>query len=113
MPVTTPFAEDDEHASYDTDAATRFLRVLQWSADRFEEFAGWYCGKTVRCTLFWHSFDLAVSRFSGRRATGIPGIDPVTAEAYSHEVISFGFWAGDNARRSPPTTRTPRRSPPH
>jgi hypothetical protein len=95
VPVTTPFAEDVEHASYDAAAATRFLRILQWSADRFEEFAGWYCGKTSPVQLFWHSFDLAVSRFSGRRAPAVPGADPVTAEAYSHEVISFGFWAGD------------------
>ena len=99
VPVTTPFAEDEEHASYDAAAATRFLRVLQWSADVFEEFAGWYSGKTSPVQLFWHSFDLAVSRFSGRRAPAVPDADPVTAEAYSHEVISFGFWPGD--RRTP------------
>ena len=99
MPLTTPFAEDVEHASYDARAATRFLRVLQWSADRLEEFAGWYCGKASPVQVFWHSLDLAHSRFSGRRAPAIPGADPVTAEAYSHEVISFGFWAGD--RRTP------------
>jgi hypothetical protein len=93
--MTTPFAEDSEHASYDRAAVTRFLRILQWSADGFEEFAGWYCGKTSPVQLFWHSFDLAVSRFSGRPAPPIPDADPVTAEAYSHEVISFGFWAGD------------------
>src|SRR5438046_5353699 len=61
----------------------------------FEEFAGWDCGKPSPVHLFWHSFDLAVTRFSGRRAPALPGADPVTREAYSHEVISFGFWAGD------------------
>ena len=95
VPMTTPFPEDREHASYDPDAAGRFLRVVQWSADVFEEFAGWYSGKTSPVHVFWHSLDLAVSRFSGRRVPVAAGADTVTAEAYSHEVISFGFWAGD------------------
>lgn len=95
VPTTTPFADDRDHASYDADAVARFLRVVQWSTDVFEEFAGWYCGKASPVHLFWHSFDLAVSRFSGKRAAARPGVDAVTAEAYSHEVISFGFWAGD------------------
>lgn len=95
VPMTTPFAADHDHASYDAGAVARFLRVLQWSADVLEEFAGWYCGKSSPVHLFWHSFDLALGRFSGRRAGQPPGVDPVTGEAYSHEVISFGFWAGD------------------
>ena len=101
VPMTTPFAADRDHASYDTDAVTRFLRVLQWSADVLEEFAGWYCGKSSQVHLFWHSFDLATSRFSGRRAERRSVVDPVTAEAYSHEVISFGFWAGDRTNPFP------------
>lgn len=101
LPITTPFAEDHEHASYSSDAVGKLLRILQWSTDVFEEFAGWYSGKTSPVHLFWHSFDLAVTRFSGRRAPEIPGADPVTAEAYSHEVISFGFWAGDDQNRFP------------
>jgi hypothetical protein len=101
VPTTTPFPADREHASYDADAVTRFLRVLQWSADVLEEFAGWYCGKTSPVHLFWHGFDLAVSRFSGTRAAPRPGADAVTAEAYSHEVISFGFWAGDRINPYP------------
>jgi Family of unknown function (DUF5996) len=95
VPMTTPFGLDEAHASYDGDAAARFLRVLQWSSDVLEEFAGWYCGKASPVHLFWHSFDLATSRFSGKRAPSIAGIDAVEAEAYSHEIISFGFWAGD------------------
>jgi hypothetical protein len=94
VPITTPFADDHDHASYDTDAVGRFLHVLQWSADALEEFAGWYCGKSSPVHVFWHSFDLAHSRFSGKRVESGAG-DPVNAEAYSHEVISFGFWAGD------------------
>jgi hypothetical protein len=95
VPTTTPFPADRDHASYDAAAVTRYLRVLQWSADVLEEFAGWSCAKTSPVHMFWHSFDLAVSRFSGKRAPASPGADPVTAEAYSHEVISCGFWAGD------------------
>jgi Family of unknown function (DUF5996) len=101
VPMTTPFAADHDHASYDPEAADRFLRVLQWSADAFEEFAGWFCGKASPVHLFWHSFDLATSRFSGRRAAARAGVDAVTAEAYSHEVISFGFWAGDRTNPFP------------
>jgi hypothetical protein len=101
VPTTTPFAADHDHDSYDPDAVARFLRVVQWSADVLEQFAGWYCGKSSPVQLFWHSFDLATSRFSGKRAELPPGVDPVTAEAYSHEVISFGFWAGDRANPFP------------
>ncbi len=96
IPITTPFADDHEHASYDRDAVGRFLRILHWNSDVFEEFAGWYSGKTSPVHFFWHSFDLALTRFSGRRAPAMDGVDAVTAEAYSHEVISFGFWAGDD-----------------
>jgi Family of unknown function (DUF5996) len=95
VPTTTPFPDDRQHAAYDPDAVVRFWRILDWTDGVFEEFAGWYCGKTSPVHLFWHSFDLAVSRFGGKRAPAIPGIDPVNREAYSHEVVSFGFWAGD------------------
>jgi hypothetical protein len=101
VPMTTPFPDDHDHASYDTGAVARFLRVLQWSADVLEEFAGWYCGKSSPVHLFWHSFDLATSRFSGRRANARSDVDAVTAEAYSHEIISFGFWAGDKSNPFP------------
>jgi hypothetical protein len=101
VPMTTPFAADHDHASYDTDAVARFLRALQWSTDVLEEFAGWYSGKASPVHLFWHSFDLATNRFSGKAANVQSGVDPVTAEAYSHEVISFGFWVGDHAQRFP------------
>jgi hypothetical protein len=95
VPWTTPFPADHEHASYDRDAIERFWRILDWTDGVFEEFAGWYCGKTSPVHLFWHGLDLAVTRFSGKRAPAMPDADPVTREGYSHELISFGFWAGD------------------
>jgi Family of unknown function (DUF5996) len=101
VPMTTPYPEDREHASYDRDAVERFWRILDWSDAVFEEFSGWYCGKTSPVHLFWHSFDLAVTRFGGARAPAMEGVDGVTAEAYSHEVVSFGFWAGDKDIREP------------
>jgi hypothetical protein len=94
VPMTTPFAQDVEHASWDRDAVERFGRILDWSDSVFEEFSGWFNGKTSPVHLFWHSLDLAVTRFSGRPAPPMEA-DPVTQEAYSQEVISFGFWPGD------------------
>src|SRR5581483_12473779 len=95
VPMTTPFREDRDHASWDRSAIERFGRILDWSDGVFEEFSGWFNGKTSPIHLFWHSFDLAVTRFSGRPAPAIEA-DAVTREAYSQEVISFGFWAGDD-----------------
>lgn len=101
VPTTTPFPEDIEHRSYDPDAVVRFWRILDWTDSVFEEFAGWFCGKTSPVHLFWHSFDLAFTRFGGRRVPASQGADPVSREAYSHEVVSFGFWAGDEKVREP------------
>jgi Family of unknown function (DUF5996) len=95
VPMTTPFAKDVEHASWDRAAIARFGRILDWSDSVFEEFSGWFNGKTSPVHLFWHSLDLAVTRFSGRPAPQVDA-DRVTQEAYTHEVISFGFWAGDD-----------------
>jgi hypothetical protein len=101
VPVTTPFPSDREHAAYDRDAVERFWRILDWSDSVLEEFAGWFCGKTSPVHLFWHGLDLAVTRFGGRRAPASQGADAVTQEAYSHKLISFGFWAGDQNVREP------------
>jgi hypothetical protein len=95
VPMTTPFAQDTAHASWDRAAIARFARILDWSDRVFEEFSGWFNGKTSPVHLFWHSFDLAVTRFSGRPAPPVDA-DRVTREAYTHEVISFGFWPGDD-----------------
>ncbi len=101
VPMTTPFRSDAEHASYDRDAVERFWRILDWTDSVFEEFAGWYCGKTSPVQLFWHGLDLAVTRFGGGRAAPVGNVDAVTQEAYSHELVSFGFWAGDRNVREP------------
>jgi len=95
LPITTPFPEDREHASWDRSAIESYGRILDWTDGVFEEFSGWFGGKTSPVHLFWHGLDLAVTRFSGRPAPEIDA-DSVTREAYSQEVISFGLWAGDD-----------------
>jgi hypothetical protein len=95
VPMTTPFPRDVMHASWDREAIVRFGRILDWSDSVFEEFSGWFNGKTSPVHLFWHSLDLAVTRFSGRPAPLLPAAR-VDREAYTHEVISFGFWPGDD-----------------
>jgi hypothetical protein len=95
IPDPVPFDEDVAHTSYDRDAVGRFFRVLL-SADRvFGEFRAGFIGKCSPVQFFWGSFDLAVTRFSGRRAPARDGADAITREAYSHEVSSVGFWPGE------------------
>jgi hypothetical protein len=93
------FGDDTVHDSYDAAAVTRFWRMLVATEHVLAEFASRFNGKASPIQLFWHSFDLAHARFSGRRAP-TAGMDPISAEAYSHEVIAFGFWPGDD-RRTP------------
>jgi hypothetical protein len=90
-----PFAKDTEHASYDRDAANRFWRVLVRTDQVFQQFSSRFVGKVSPVHFFWGSFDLAVTRFSGRPAAPREGADAITREAYSHEVISAGFWPGN------------------
>ena len=94
-----PFAEDREHSSYDADAVNRFWRVLVQSNRVMREFRGRFLGKASPVHFFWGSFDLAATRFSGRRAPphpgGVPNLgDWVVREGYSHELSSAGFWPG-------------------
>ena len=94
-----PFAEDTDPRPYDSDAVARFHRALVSVNRVFQDFRTGFRGKVSPAHLFWGSFDLAVTRFSGKRAPlhpgGIPNLpDDVTQEAYSHEVSSAGFWAG-------------------
>jgi hypothetical protein len=106
---TKPFDLDDEHTlasdtyhrSFDRSEVQRYHRVLAWTDQVFKEFAGRFNGKQSPVQLFWHGLDLAVTRFSGRRAPERPDADKVTREAYSHEVISCGFWMGDTNMREP------------
>ena len=98
MPVEVPnrlrFDLDEEHAAYDADSAHRFWTILTRLVPIFSEFRGRFLGKHSPIHFFWGSFDLASTRFSGRRAPQRPGTDRITREAYSHEVISAGFWPG-------------------
>jgi hypothetical protein len=96
-----PFSRDDAHASYDADSAQRFWHVLLRVDRVFEKFRTGFLGKCSPVHFFWGSFDLAVTRFSGRRAPLFSGTAPgvaarVMQEAYSHEVSSAGFWPGGN-----------------
>lgn len=99
-PTTTPFAEDHKNRSYDKEYVERFHKILVAVNDIFEEFRGRFTGKSTPVHLFWHSFDLALTRFSGKAAPPMPEANMVTREAYSHEVISFGFWFGDDKENS-------------
>ena len=94
-------AENTFHCVCDRDAVRRYWRVLVHVDQVFKQFAGRFLGKQSPVHLFWHSFDLAVTRFSGRRAPEREGADRVTREAYSHALISFGFWPGDRNVRAP------------
>jgi hypothetical protein len=99
LPEATPFVEDVEPRAYDAAAAERFWRVLSQADRVFRRFRTGFLGKASPVHFFWGSFDLAVTRFSGRPAPphpgGVPNLpDSVAREAYSHEVSSAGFWPG-------------------
>jgi hypothetical protein len=99
IPNPIPFEKDTQHASYDPECANRFWRILGATDTVFKEFRSHFLGKVSPVHFFWGSFDLAVTRFSGRRAPERAGGDPITREAYSHEVISAGFWPGSGVVR--------------
>jgi hypothetical protein len=88
------FENDTQHASYDPEYAHRFWQILVSCENVFQEFRSGFIGKCSPVHFFWGSFDLCVTRFSGRRAPERPNADSITREAYSHEVISAGFWPG-------------------
>ena len=91
-----PFATDRIHSTYDPEAVHRGWTILKRVEPVFKEFRGRFIGKCSPVHQFWHSFDLACTRFSGRRAPDMGITDPVSREAYSHECISAGFWFGDD-----------------
>ncbi len=92
-----PFDEDHKNATYDAEYANRFWRILVLTDEVFTEFRARFLGKCSPVHFFWGSFDMAVTRFSGRPAPEREGADSITREAYSHEVISHGFWPGPRA----------------
>ena len=94
VPDPIPFAKDRTHASYDPEYANRFWRILVSVDKVMQQFRARFIGKCSPVHFFWGSFDLAVTRFSGRRAPERSGADLITREAYSHEVSSAGFWPG-------------------
>ena len=102
LPDPVRFSLDHQHAAYDADAVRRFFRILVNTDRVFKQFRTGFLGKASPVHFFWGSFDLAVTRFSGRRAPRHPGgvpylSDDVAWEAYSHEVSSAGFWPGSGA----------------
>lgn len=106
LPDATPFAQDEAHASYDPEYAQRYWRLLVQADRVMKQFRARFIGKCSPVHLFWGSFDLAVTRFSGAAAPAHPGgvpncPDRVTREAYSHEVSSCGFWPGNDALPMP------------
>jgi len=101
IPDPIPFEQDQIHAAYDPEAVNKFWRILVWVDQVFKEFRAGFLGKVSPVHFFWGSFDLAVTRFSGRRAPERPGADSITREAYSHEVSSAGFWPGGGDIQGP------------
>ncbi len=105
MPVEIPhpirFENDTQHHSYDPEYARRFWEILILCDSIFKQFRAGFIGKNSPVHFFWGSFDLCVTRFSGRRAPERPGADFITREAYSHEVISAGFWPGGGEIKAP------------
>jgi hypothetical protein len=101
IPNPIPFEQDHVHSAYDPEAAHKFWRILVWVDEIFKEFRGRFQGKASPVHFFWGSFDLAVTRFSGRPAPERPGADSITREAYSHEVSSAGFWPGGGDIKGP------------
>ena len=101
IPDPIPFEKDQQHHSYDAASVQKFWRILLSVDAVLQHFRSQFIGKSSPVHFFWGSFDLAVTRFSGRRAPEKPGADPITREAYSHEVSSVGFWPGGGGIADP------------
>ncbi|HEV3056810.1 MAG TPA: DUF5996 family protein [Vicinamibacterales bacterium] len=101
MPDPIRFEQDRQHAAYDAAYAHRAWRVLLAADEILKEFRAFFIGKVSPVHFFWGGFDLAVTRFSGRRAPERPGADSITREGYSHEVSSCGFWFGSGSLTGP------------
>ena len=95
IPRPVRFKLDESHASYDSEYAHRFWQILATVTPILQKFRARFIGKASPVHFFWGSFDLAATRFSGRRAPARSDADIITKEGYSHEAISVGFWPGD------------------
>lgn len=102
MGVDKPFDQLTEYHHYDWDFINRFWKLMRWNNAIFKEFSGRFYGKTCPVQIYWHHLDLTVTRFSGKK---LPKMDEsariLEKDTYSHEQISFGFWAGDNNLQEP------------
>lgn len=100
--IDKPFSELTEYHHYDWEYIHRFWKIMRWNNDVFQEFSGRFYGKTCPVHIYWHHLDLTVTRFSGRK---LPAMESNTKtlekDTYSHEQISFGFWAGDDQVQEP------------
>lgn len=97
MGIDTPFDQISQYDSFDWEYIGKFWKILLWNHAVFQEFSGRFYGKTCPVHLYWHHMDLAVTRFSGKKlAPMAAGTRISDKDAYSHEQISFGFWAGDD-----------------
>ncbi|MDF9798196.1 hypothetical protein OKW21_003459 [Catalinimonas alkaloidigena] len=102
LPIQESFGKIKQYHHWDLDSITKFWKIMLWVDGVFKEFSGRYYGKTCPVHLYWHHMDLTVTRFSGRKAPPMDaGASVVEKDAYSHEVISFGFWAGDDNTPAP------------
>jgi len=101
IPDPIPFDEDRVHAAYDAERVKTFWCILRSVDAVFHQFRAGFIGKVSPVHFFWGSFDLAVTRFSGRKAPERPGADSITREAYSHEVSSVGWWPGTGTMSGP------------
>jgi hypothetical protein len=101
VPNPVRFEEDRQHASYDAASANRFWRILLATDVVLKEFRARFIGKASPVHFFWGGFDMAVTRFSGRRAPDREGADVITREGYSHEVSSCGLWFGSGSLKGP------------
>lgn len=100
--VEIAFSKNTEYASYQPEYVERFWHIMLWVDSVFKEFSGRFYGKTCPVHIYWHHMDLAVTRFSGKKAPAMPKEARISdKDAYTHEVISFGFWAGDENVRAP------------
>ncbi|PWJ41808.1 DUF5996 family protein [Sediminitomix flava] len=102
LPIDKKFSELHTYRQFDLEYVKRFWKILMWVTAVMREFGGRFYGKTCPVQLYWHHMDLAITRFNGKKA---PPLDSSARasdkDAYSHEVISFGFWAGDDTVREP------------